>query len=366
MNSDGQESGGWPVWDELGAALSEAGKIVADIDDLDEIEIAEGYRYVTRMLRQALEGAVEGSPASAPLLRLGRPETIKGPGFDNPDQIAGGAALEPGSDYIVRGTRGTVTYLSLGTYYGRDYGQTSRSGRGGALSGDQLEYGPDGTFEINVSATPKPGNWLFMDPDTHVLIVRQLMLDRFNEIPAQLTIERVGGAVTPPQLSRDGIERRLRGAAKSMVGSIQRFAEWSREFIEMKNEMKLMDPARMAAVHGDPMYTYFVGGFALEPDQALIVEVRPPECIYWSLTAYNYWLETFDHRFHNVAVNKANAVAGDDGTVRVILSGRDPGLPNWIDTAGHRRGALMLRYANAKEQPMPTCRVVSLDELESS
>lgn len=363
MSSDSQQRG-WPVWEELGAALSEAGEIVAGIDDLDEVEIAEGYRYVTRMLRQALEGAVEGSSASAPLLRLGRPETIKGPGFDNPDQIAGGAAIEAGSDYIVRGTRGTVTYLSLGTYYGRDYGQSGRSGRGGALSGDQLEYGPDGTFEIHVSAMPKPGNWLPMDPDTHVLIVRQLMLDRFNEVPAELSIERVGGAVTPPPLSRDGMERRLRGAATSMVGSIRRFAEWSREFIQMRNQMKLIDPAQMAAVHGDPMYTYIVGGFALEPDEALIVEVRPPECIYWSLTAYNYWLETFDHRFHNVAVNKANAVAAQDGTVRVILAGRDPGVPNWIDTAGHRRGTLMLRYANSQEKPMPSCKVVPITDLE--
>jgi hypothetical protein len=49
-----------------------------------------------------------------------------------------------------------------------------------------------------------------------------------------------------------------------------------------------------------------------------------------------------------------------DGSVRLVLAQRDPGHPNWLETAGHRRGTMCLRWVGAKVHPDPTTRVVRL------
>ena len=47
-----------------------------------------------------------------------------------------------------------------------------------------------------------------------------------------------------------------------------------------------------------------------------------------------------------------------------VIAERDPGLPNWISTAGHRRGRIWFRWFLAEELPeRPRSRVVKLSEL---
>jgi hypothetical protein len=52
--------------------------------------------------------------------------------------------------------------------------------------------------------------------------------------------------------------------------------------------------------------------------------------------------------------------------VRVVLCGRDPGVANWLDTAGHSNGAMILRCVRTETAPTPTARVVSVDEVTSA
>jgi hypothetical protein len=52
-----------------------------------------------------------------------------------------------------------------------------------------------------------------------------------------------------------------------------------------------------------------------------------------------------------------------DGTVRLVVAHADPGVANWIETAGHRRGTMCLRFVGAKKHPEPRARVVGLGEL---
>jgi len=52
--------------------------------------------------------------------------------------------------------------------------------------------------------------------------------------------------------------------------------------------------------------------------------------------------------------------------VTVVVSHSDPGVPNWIETAGHNEGTMCWRWyrLNAGEQPVtPSCRVIKLTEL---
>ncbi len=76
-------------------------------------------------------------------------------------------------------------------------------------------------------------------------------------------------------------------------------------------------------------------------------------------------MESLDYRYHRISVNRHTAVENDDGRVVIVVAAHDPGerYPNWLTTAGHRCGAMLLRYVEASEFPPVTTRVVTLDEL---
>jgi hypothetical protein len=49
--------------------------------------------------------------------------------------------------------------------------------------------------------------------------------------------------------------------------------------------------------------------------------------------------------------------------VRIVISARDPGVPNWLTTAGHRQGTLCFRWIGAEEIVHPKTRVAKIADL---
>ncbi len=119
-----------------------------------------------------------------------------------------------------------------------------------------------------------------------------------------------------------------------------------------------------SAAHGDPNICYFHGYWELGDDEALVIEVTPPKCDYWNFQLNNHWMESLDYRYHTIAVNHHAAKLRADGSVRIVLAHADPGVDNWIETAGHRRGTMCLRWVGADDHPEPATRVVKLADLE--
>jgi len=55
-----------------------------------------------------------------------------------------------------------------------------------------------------------------------------------------------------------------------------------------------------------------------------------------------------------------------DGLVRVVLCRRDPGIANWLDTAGYTNGAVILRCVRTTTAPTPSTQVVAFDDIASA
>ena len=106
-----------------------------------------------------------------------------------------------------------------------------------------------------------------------------------------------------------------------------------------------------------------IGSWQLAPDEALVVEVEPPQGLYWSYSLGNPWWETIDYGRHQSSLNGHQAVLDNDGVLRVVIAHRDPGIANWLDTAGHSEGPLILRCVRTDTAPVPTARVVPFDEI---
>src|SRR5579863_245200 len=179
------------TWETFCDRLKEAGQVILRPEaPATEIDRAEGWRYLSRLTRVALEMMLEYADPDFPVFYSASHATAK-IGADNPDNVYFNATITGDREYRLRGVRGSVPFLSFGTKANR-YATEGTMASTGELDGKDLVSGPDGTFEIAVSRERRPGNWLPLSADSTLLIVRETFLDRRSETPATVTIERVG------------------------------------------------------------------------------------------------------------------------------------------------------------------------------
>lgn len=194
------------TWDEFCDALKMAGGVIMrEGSPTDAFNRAEGFRYLSRITRAALETFVEHADPRAPVLQRVVHETVK-MGSDNPDNYYRNAAISGEFEYRIRGTRGTAHYLGFGTQSG-GYGEGGSLPPTGYLEAKDMLIEDDGTFEIIMSCKEQPGNRLPMTPETGTLIVRQTFLDRSTEVIADLCAERIGGTSDPTPMTAAAIDR---------------------------------------------------------------------------------------------------------------------------------------------------------------
>lgn len=350
------------AWEEFCDTLKAAGASLsfpgAPRDPFDQ---AEGYRYLTRLTRAGLEAFVEFADPRAPVLHRVAHETVK-LGSDNPDNHYLTARIDGSYDYEITGVRNTVHYLGFGTQIGH-YGRGGGLPPTGYLEARDMHVEPDGTFTITLSAKPQPGNWLPMTAETGTLIVRQTFLDRQTEVPARLEIRRIGGDTRPGHVTPQLIDQGLRDASMLVAGASLLFAKWARDFQAHSNQLPMFDQEVSSRAGGDPNITYYHSHWALGPDQALVIDASPPACDHWNFQLNNYWMESLDYRYYRIHTNKHLATLRPDGSVRIVVAHEDPGVPNWIDTVGHRSGTMSFRWIRAAEPSQPRTRVVTLAEV---
>jgi len=349
-------------WNEFCDTLKAAGAVVlGENTPTDPLDRAEGFRYLSRLTRAALESFLEYSDPLAPALNRPVHETAK-IGADNPDNYYMRAAISGKHVYRLYGKRGTVNYLGFGAQ-SPGVASSGDSAQAGYIEAKDMEIAPDGSFELWLSVEPRPGNWLPLAEDSESLIVRQTFLDRDTETPADLKIERVDGTGRPDPLTPEKLDAGLNSASGLVLGCATLFAGWASGFEEHANELPRFDDSVSMGAGGDPNIAYYHSYWELAPDEALVIEAMPPECDMWNFQLDNWWMESLDYRFHRVHTNKHIASYEPDGAVRIVVAHEDPGLPNWIETTGHARGTMCFRWIRAKEHPQPQTRVVEFKDL---
>ena len=355
------------AWDEFCDTLKAAGAALnypgAPRDPFNQ---AEGYRYLSRLTRGGLMAFVEYADPRAPVLHRVADETVK-LGSDNPDNYYQTAAVRGDFEYRIFGRRNTVKYLGFGTQAGH-YGQGGGMPPTGHVEAGELQVGEDGDFELIVSRNPQAGNWLPMTTESGTLIVRQTFLDRETEVPAELHIERINcpdDEKRPSPLTPEQIDAGLKSAGTLVAGAAMLFANWARGFKKHSNSLPMFDPDVSLAAGGDPNIVYYHSHWAVAADEALVIEAMPPECEHWNFQLNNYWMESLDYRYHKIHTNKHLAQYEDDGSIRLVVAHEDPGLPNWIETAGHASGTMCFRWIRAEVHPQPQTRLVKLSALRA-
>ena len=197
-------------------------------------------------------------------------------------------------------------------------GAFGAGGRGTAeaLDARELVLGADRRFELFLGGERRGANWLPLPPDAGSLIVRQTFADRASERPSQLAIERLDARrATRAARARAG---RLRARAHARADARARrdgALVVGRPRAGRRTASPTVMPAA-AAIFRDPDIQFHVAYFELAPDEALVVEARPPACDYWMFVLSNHWLETLDYTRHRITLNHHSAVLEPDGTVK--------------------------------------------------
>jgi hypothetical protein len=338
------------VWDVFCDRLKAAGGLVrAEGNPQDEMTQALGYRYLTRILRAGLERAVDYADPQYPAFYRLADDTKKILN-DNPDNYYENCTIDPRFDYRITGQRGTVRWFSIGVKAGA--GNVDSMASTGEIDSSQMTFEKEGRFEILMSKAKKPGNWLPMTEASSNLVVRQTFGIRKEERRAEFEIEclnpdRPNNNLVPAELGD-----RL-GQTMTFVENTVGLAQlWTRQYRETTlNKLPSHHQPTLLAAGGDPTIHYYQSHWALAPEEALAITIEGmPDCQTWNLQLSNFWMESLEHRFFDISVNKFTARYEEEGTIKILIAHRDPGPshPNWLNTLGHAEGGMLGRIVGAE------------------
>ncbi len=360
-SSGAPESGGVDLagaWAHLLGKLASAAQIVeSDSASRNRVDRAAGMRHLMVLLAAGLDEALRFDPD--PILRVQRTSTddVLTWGMECPDCLYTRATLHGGETYRLFGNRGSARYVGLQTMNGI-------ASTANALV-DELVTDADGDFEVLLSEQQHDGNWLRIEGDHPTLTVRHFFYDWETEVPSSLRIERIGDCADRHNLTVDPdvvVSRQLVALGDFVNDNLQFFLQ----FGASPPPNGFLPPIDYTGIGAAAENRPVIGRWELNPDEALILTVEPPEGVYWSISLGNPWWETIHYGRHQSSLNAHQAVVDTDGLVRVVLSGRDPGIANWLDTAGFSNGAMILRCVRTATAPTPSVRVVPFDGITSA
>jgi hypothetical protein len=345
------------AWSHLQEQLRKAAQAVAsDPMSRNRVDLAAGMRHLLVLLTAGIDEVLRFDPHPVLCVQRTSTDDIVTWGMECPDCIYTRAVLRGGERYRLFGNRGTARYVGLQTMNG--IAATANE------LVDELDVDADGNFEVVLSPDERPGNWMRIEGDHPTLTVRHFFYDWDTEVASSLHIERLGDAVDSNGDSLDpaaAVSRQLVALGDFVHDNLAFFLQFGAA-APPNGFLPPIDRTDIgAAAENRPV----IGRWELHPDEALIVEVEPPEGIYWSFSIGNPWWETIHYGRHQSSLNAHQAAVDSDGVVRVVLCERDPGVANWLDTAGHSNGPIILRCVRTETAPTPSTRVVPFDQVHA-
>jgi hypothetical protein len=338
-------------------AVLEAEKIITTAPHIQtDQDLAEGYDYLAGSIRASLTMAWAYQRDFPFFVASTGPHTKLG--LDNPDALYFHAYLRDDAEYVITGTRGTTTDLSFQILTG-DYSPVDVPDSVTAFDDRDLRIGPGGEFE-----------WRFAPPrGSSMLVVREVYSDWTSERRGVITIrraDRAGGAPVPPDLS--ALTKKYGVAGKILISRLQTFLAFPQWFYLNLPPNTLTEPRPTPG----GLATQFsaVGHYDLSEDQVMIVTVPAAAkdvAPYQGIQLGSMWYISLDYIHHQTSLTADQARHDPDGMLRFVISERDPGVANWLECTGHRRGYVQLRWQRLSRalgpEDGPRAEVVPVGEL---
>jgi len=338
-------------------------------------DIAEGYRLLMHLLDVGIRLYFEGDPNRPEFQPMVSP-TIKIQG-DNPDALYFYTRIRGDRNYRIRGKRTGEVYLSFTVHRGDGNGGWA-TGVDAARNMQQIQFASDGSFELLVGPNVDPAKGLRTTAHSQEIVTRHYFEDVLSaqldpSVRPLLLIEALDADAPPAAPSDADIAARLNTVSNFLIANStgrpkpdpKKIPAW---FSIIPNQ--LGKPARWTENDGGGLgavdNAYSAGRFVLAPEQALVIEGRFPNCIFANVVLWNRYLQSFDYRYRRISLNRKQIKLETDGSYRIVVAHRDPGLPNWLSTEGRPNGTVYWRFLLPDgDIDAPRTRVVNFDELKT-
>ncbi|MEM7136511.1 MAG: DUF1214 domain-containing protein [Myxococcota bacterium] len=385
----------WSRFTELLGALST--KIVGPTGARGKRERAEGFRYLMGLLSAAQELEMEADRMHPRLTRMFTP--TRSFIADGVDTLYHEAKLDPHSSYECEIKRGDDIFFSVVVYSSDDEGMREMTS---FLIDDDIVF-EDGVATIHISGERPPNaqNWLALEGHNPFVLTRQYFPESVLEVErgayreAVMTI-RCLDEVDPPspykpsdlaagldrviEFMNDTLDAALGISAYVALNMIAyetdgstptRIDEQGRLIVDEERHderspdeiVDMVDPKVVANNLPGPGIGYIGASYKLADDEAIKIEGKRIPCRYWSCQLLSHFLQSGDYRHHVVSLNDRQVTYDSDGSFRIYASRQDPGVKNWLDTDGRRRGQVVLRTLLAEVDMDANLSVIKIDDI---
>ena len=344
------------AWQLFCERLRDAGEqVFKDFNPANPRQRADAFRFLTQNLGQAFDLALETKDTKFPVLHTFCTPFCK-LGSDNADFMYQQAWIDGESVYRISGNRGTARFLNFtvqgprpdrqpGTEWPslhEPFGDIPEAN----LFGHQLETQWDGGFELFIGGPQRGPNWLPTTAGSRKLFLRQ-GFDRWDELSAQLRIERIGMVGPRPVPLPADLTAAMDWAGRFVTGLMNDWPDHPYQF-----SGGAVDPVNINAFPqnsaGDTAADQRRGRavmnmcWQLRPDEALVIEFDAHDGL-WMLTNMGAFFTSMDYLYRPVSFTPSRTKVDEDGKVRIVMCHEDPGYYNWMDTQGFERGNVTYR-----------------------
>ncbi|MBI4515681.1 MAG: DUF1214 domain-containing protein [Deltaproteobacteria bacterium] len=356
--------------------LREAAEMYLDPDRSGgEIGVIESFRYLLHLTSAATDFYLEGDPERPEFVRMVSP--TRKLGGDNPDATYHFARVRPDRSYRISGKRGRECYFSFSVH-----GRISEDRLGmtaepllADVNDRSLTIAPDGSYELILSPDERSGNWIPLAPNAASVIVRhyfefeQTVTDD-PDFRVDLRIEALAAPPVRPPANDADMARRIRDVTAFVRGGTIDLLDLSSlpvPFVsQVANELPQPSGFRASgnASWGAADVLYAMAPFRVEPEQALVMEGTLPPCAFANVVLWSRQMQTFEYRDRRVSLNRKQMVLERDGSYRIVIAHRDPGVPNWLDTENHTEGTIFWRFLLPEVEPAKSkCTLMPLSQV---
>jgi hypothetical protein len=336
-------------------AVLEAEKIITGAPHIkDARDLAEGYDYLAGNIQASLQLAWAYQRDFPYFAQSTGPYTKMG--LDNPDTLYFHSYLRDDAEYVVTGRRGSTVDLSFQVLNG-DYSPVEVPDSLTAFDDRAIEIAGDGTFELRFGpARDNPGrNYFTLGAGSAMLLVREVYSDWNSERRGTISIRRADRAGCAPAAPDTGtLAKRYSVAGKILLSRLRTFLAFP-EWFYLPLPVNTLTPPRPTP---GGLATQFssVGHYDLEDSQAMIVTVPAAgrgTAPYQGIQLGSLWYISLDYINHQTSLTADQARTDPDGRMRFVVSESDPGVANWLERTGHRRGYLQIRWQRLTRELKP-------------
>lgn len=237
---------------------------------------------------------------------------------------------------------------------------------------DRATLDETGRFELILGGEPRASNWLALNRNLdHQLMITRRHFSHPQDNMGDLSLERLS-VIPADYYDHDEFD------GHSMTIRIDRARDFASFLFKTYviglydsylckdgvNKLCLRPQAVGRTTGANTLADYVGGAFSLADDEALVIDLASvPSARYWSFQLADIWSRALPFHERQTALGMEDLAPDADGHVRLVVSGTDPGISNWLDTCGRREGLILFRNYDTTQLVAPTTTVAKLQDV---